>query len=149
MFLQTLQRQLGDRGMRYVVIEHDPAHSAQQIAESAHVPGREYAKAVLIIADDAPAIAAVPAPERLDLDALARSLGRSTARLASEEEIADQLPGCDMGAIPPFGSLFGMPTLVSRELLAGTEIAFSAGDCTEVMVLATGDYREFENPLVL
>jgi Ala-tRNA(Pro) deacylase len=144
--IEPLRDFLNQRNARYLVIQHSPAYTAQEIAQASHVPGGVFAKTLLICLDDEPALVALPAPRRLDLPALAGAVGVARAELAEEPDMRRLFPGTDPGALPPFGHLFGLRTLVSRELAAHREIAFNAGSRTEVMVLLWSDYVQLARP---
>lgn len=128
-------------------IPHKPAHTAQTLAEAEHVSGHEHAKSVILRAGDEMAMFVLPASRNLDLDAAARALGRE-ARLAEESEFADRFPDCELGAIPPFGNLYGMRTFVDSELAKGEKIAFPAGSFRESLRIAYADYARLADPVL-
>jgi Ala-tRNA(Pro) deacylase len=107
------------------------------------------AKTVVVVLDGRLAIVAVPATRLVDLDKLRRETGASDARLAEESEFKDQFEGCQVGTEPPFGVLFGLETLIDRELVAEENIAFSAGTHTDVYVLRTSDYIRLVRPRII
>jgi Ala-tRNA(Pro) deacylase len=135
--------------IRYVTITHSPAYTAQDIAASAHVPGKELAKSVIVKLDGKMAMAVLPASKRVDLDHLRASSGAKRAELCSEAEFKDAFPGCEVGAMPPFGNLFGMDTYVDETLREDGEIAFNAGTHTELIRMATVAYESLVRPRVL
>lgn len=146
---QQLRQFLNHHEINYLIIQHSPAFTAQGIAEAAHVSGRYFAKTVTVSVDDRLALVAIPAMRRLDLPSFARSVGAERAVLASESEFQNRFPGCELGAMPPFGNLFGMQTYVSRDFAQAREIAFNAGSQSEVMLLAWQDYLQLVEPQVL
>jgi len=137
MLTQLLDRE----GVKYVTIQHSPAYTAQEIAASAHVPGREMAKTVVTKLDGKPALVVLPAGEKVNLDQLRANTGARDVELATEQEFARLFPECDLGAMPPFGNLYGLDTYVSSSLAADEEIAFNAGTHTELIRMP---YREYE-----
>ena len=139
---------LNEHGIRYVVIHHSPAYTAQEIAASAHIPGKELAKAVVVKLDGRMALAVLPASYRVDFTRLAAAAGVSRAELASEEEFKGLFPDCETGAMPPFGNLYGMEVFVSEQLAEDDHIAFNAGTHTEVMRLAYPDFARLVKPKV-
>ena len=139
--VQRLKEFLDSHGVKYVTISHSQAFTAQEIAASAHVPGKELAKTVMAAADGQMVMAVLPASHRVVLDFLAEATGAENVRLASEREFCDRFPDCDIGAMPPFGNLYGMDVFVSESLTEDEEIAFNAGSHTELIRLP---YREFE-----
>lgn len=146
---QQLKQFLNQHEINYLIIQHPPAFTAQGIAEAAHVSGRYFAKTVMVGLDGCLVLVAIPAMRRLDLSTLARAVGATRAVLASESQFQDRFPGCELGAMPPFGNLFGMETYVSRDLSQAQEIAFNAGSQSEVMLLAWQDYAHLVKPKVL
>lgn len=73
------------------------------------------------------AMVVLPAPQHVNFDQLKKQLGVSTAELATESEFQGKSPGCEVGAMPPFGNLYGMDIHVSKRLTEDKEIAFNAG----------------------
>lgn len=147
--VQKLKDFLDSHGVRYLSIVHSPAFTAQEIAASAHVSGRELAKVVVVKVDDRLALAVCPASERVDLERLGRALGTRRVSLATEGEFLEFFSGCELGAMPPFGHLYGLETFASRTLGTHDEIAFNAGTHTELVRLAYRDFARLENPTVL
>jgi Ala-tRNA(Pro) deacylase len=125
--------------IKYVVITHSQAFTAQEIAQSMHVPGKDMAKTVVVKHPGGLALVVVRALDRVNLAAVGRELG-GEARLATEREFADAFPDCELGAMPPFGNLYGVPTLVDEALAKDQEIVFNAGSHTEAVRLAYADY---------
>lgn len=146
---QRLKQFLNQNEIDYLIIQHSPAFTAQGNAEAAHVSGRHFAKTVLVDLDGRLALVAIPAMCRVNLPYLARAVGATRAVLASESQFQSRFPSCELGAMPPFGNLFGMETYVSRDLSQAQEIAFNAGSHSEVMLLAWQDYADLVKPTVL
>lgn len=139
--IQKLKDFLDDHGVKYTLITHSPAFTAQEIAESAHIPGKWLAKTVMVKLDGKMAMAVLPATCRVDLDLLKAAAGAGTAELATEEEFQHLFRGCAVGAMPPFGNLYGMAVYVADILREDEEIAFNAGTHSELVRLK---YRDFE-----
>ncbi len=146
--IQKLRNFLDSHRIKYFIISHSPAYTAQEIAASAHVPGKELAKTVMVTIDGRLAMAVLPASGKLDFTMLERVASSNDVLLASEEDFADMFPGCEVGAMPPFGNLFGMKTYVDRELARDEEIVFNAGDHTELLRLSFRDYEHLVHPVV-
>jgi Ala-tRNA(Pro) deacylase len=127
---------------------HPEAFTAQQAAQASHVPGRAFAKSVLLSVDGTIWMAVVPATQRVDLERVRRCLAAGKVRMATEAEFAPVFPDCDLGAMPVFGSLYGVPVVVSHDLLEGEEIAFTAGTHRDVVRVGTKRYVEAERPRV-
>lgn len=147
--IERIKNYLDEHGVKYVVTQHSPAYTSQEVAAEAHVPGRHFAKTVTVRIDDRLAMAVLPATDQVNLDRLAHSVGAKAVELASEEEFADRFPGCELGAMPPFGNLFDMEVFVSPHLAEADEIAFNAGTHTEVMKIAYNDFARLVNPAVV
>jgi Ala-tRNA(Pro) deacylase len=147
--VEALREFLDRNRIKYVVISHSPAHTAQEIAASAHIPGREMAKTVIVKIDGRLAMAVLPASELVDLDLLADAAFARRLELAEEEEFGDRFPDCQLGAMPPFGNLYGMDVYVAESLAEGDEIAFNGGSFTELVRMAYADYARLVKPRIL
>jgi Ala-tRNA(Pro) deacylase len=146
--VQKLKQFLDSQQVKYVTIKHSPAFTAQEIASSAHIPGRELAKTVMVKIDGTMAMAVLPASHRVDLELLADATG-GNVELASEKEFENMFPGCEIGAMPPFGNLFDMPVWVATSLTDDEEIAFNAGSHTELIRLTYHDFDRLVSPQVV
>ena len=147
--ISKLKEFLDSENIQYVVISHSPAFTAQQIAASAHVKGRELAKTVMVKIDGELAMAVLPASQKVDLDRLRETAGADQVELASEREFRDRFPDCDLGAMPPFGNLYGLEVYVADGLTEDDEIAFNAGSFTELVRMSYGDFERLVQPTVL
>ncbi|MBN2477403.1 MAG: YbaK/EbsC family protein [Pirellulales bacterium] len=147
--VRRLKEFLDSQGVKYVTITHSPAFTAQEIAASAHIPGQELAKTVMAKLDDRMVMAVLPASCRVVLDVLKESTGAKHVELAGEQEFRDQFPECEPGAMPPFGNLYGMDVFVSESLAEDEEIAFNAGNHTELIRLAYHDFERLVEPTVI
>lgn len=145
--MERVTRYLDEHDVKYVIMQHSPAFTAQEIAEAVHVTGRHFAKCVVVKVDGRLAMAVLPASDRVDLQRLAQSVGATSVELAREKDFQDSLPDCDVGAMPPFGNLFGMEVFVSPHLTAADLIAFNAGSHTEVMQLPYEAFARLVNPI--
>jgi Ala-tRNA(Pro) deacylase len=147
--VKKLQRFLDEHGTKYVFVRHSPAFTAQEIAASAHIPGKELAKTVVVKLDGDLALAVLPASFRVDFDLLRATCGARDVELADESEFRDRFPGCELGAMPPFGHLYGMETFVADALAEDEEIAFNAGSHTELIRMRFADFARLARPRVL
>ena len=148
MALANLMEFLDARNVAYVVISHSPAFTAQGIASLVHISGKELAKTVIVKLDGKLVMAVLPAQFHVDLAALKKAANATTAQLASEEEFADRFPGCETGAMPPFGNLFGLDVFADDSLEADKEVAFNAGTHRELIRMAWADYKRLAEPKV-
>ncbi len=149
MAIRRIREFLDAASARYVTIGHSPAYTAAQAAESRHIPGRYVAKTVIVVADGKLAMAVVPSTKDVDLDALRRHAFASELRLATEAEFVKRFEGCRLGAVPPFGDLFGLKTYIDRDLIRRSQIAFMAGTHTDVIVMTMEDYVRLAAPISL
>lgn len=140
---------LDSRNIKYVTIRHSPAYTAQEIAASAHVPGRVLAKTVIVKVDGKMAMAVLPASEKVDLDALEEVARAKKVSLAEESEFRHLFPGCEVGAMPPFGGLYGMEVFADAALADDEEIAFNAGSHIELIRMAWKDFSDLVHPTIV
>jgi Ala-tRNA(Pro) deacylase len=145
--LTKLREFLETNKVPYSVHSHPQAYTAQEIASLAHVTGRMLAKVVMVRAGDDLLMLVLPADHRVDLDRVSGMIGREV-RLATEAEFRDAFPGCDVGAMPPFGNLFGIPIWVDRSLEQDDEIVFNAGTHTLTAKLAFNDFVRLTEPRI-
>lgn len=137
-------------GVPFEVIEHAPAYDAQHAAHELHVPGRMLAKTVLLRADRGFTylVAVLPAERWVDFRKAAKAIGGGSLELAAEAEIAERCPDCERGALPPFGSQYGMKTLLDRSLLSEPWIVFEGNTHHAAIRMRTDDFRKLEQPLL-
>lgn len=135
------------QGVEFEVIDHPLAFTAQEEAAASHIPGRHWAKTVEVLLDGRPVICAVPANRRLDLEKLRAAAGADAVKLATEGELADLFPDCDLGAMPPFGKLYGQPTFVDEELRESERIAFHAGDHRSAIEIPYSAFERLAEPI--
>jgi Ala-tRNA(Pro) deacylase len=147
--LTKLKDFLDANGVRYVTISHSRAFTTNEVAASAHVPGKSMAKTVMVKVDGRMAMAVLPAASRVSFDQLRGAIGAREVVLAEEAEFRELFPDCEIGAMPPFGNLYGLPVYVADILGENEEIAFNAGSHTEVIRLAYADFNRLVNPQVL
>jgi Ala-tRNA(Pro) deacylase len=144
MLLQTqcrLSAFLEDRGARFETLRHRQDYTAQEAAADTHTPGREFAKVVIVRINDGYAMLVLPAHRQVDLLKLRTRLGGAEVALAAEDEMRNLFPDCDVGAEPPFGNLYGLPTYLAVALEDDEWITFNAGSHDEVIRMR---FREFE-----
>jgi Ala-tRNA(Pro) deacylase len=146
--VKALREFLDSNDVKYVTIKHSPAFTAQEIAALAHVPGKELAKTVMVKVDGKMAMAVLPASYHIDFSRLKQVAGADKVDLADENEFQAMFPSCEVGAMPPFGNLYGMPVFVSESLAEDDYIAFSAGTHDELIRLKFEDFRNLVNPTV-
>ncbi|MFB3924600.1 MAG: aminoacyl-tRNA deacylase [Syntrophales bacterium] len=146
--VKKLKEFLDDNKIKYVTVIHSPAYTAQEIAARAHIKGKNLAKTVMVIVDGRMAMAVLPASSKVDFDYLKKELGAKKAELATEEEFKGMFPDCEVGAMPPFGNLYGMEVFADQALEGDEEIAFSAGTHTELIKLPFADFKRLVKPRI-
>ncbi|MFZ5493738.1 MAG: aminoacyl-tRNA deacylase [Verrucomicrobiota bacterium] len=144
-----LREYLDSRAVKYVSLQHSPAFTAQEVAQSVHVAGRDFAKTIVVCTEAGFAMVVLPATRRIVLADLREMLQVPHVRLATEQEFRDLFPDCELGAMPPFGNLYGLPVYVAESLADEEEIAFNAGTHTEVIKMRYEDFEALAKPEVL
>ncbi len=147
--LRKLRDFLDSKDIKYVTISHSTAYTANEVAASAHISGKELAKTVMVKIDGKMIMTVLPASYKVDFGLLQEAVGASKAELASEQEFQDMFPGCEIGAMPPFGNLYGMEVFVDESLCEDEEIAFNAGSHTELIRLSYKDFEKLVKPKVV
>lgn len=144
-----LRNLLDQEHVRYITIQHSPAYTAQEIAASAHIPGKELAKTVIAKINEKLAMLVLPASSKVHLEHLSEILGTKDVELVPESEFENAFPECELGAMPPFGNLYDMDTYVDKTLEEDEEIAFNAGNHSELIKLAYKDFARLVKPEVI
>ena len=146
--LACLAEVLSRERMPYVVFHHPPAYTAQEQAAVSHIRGHSAVKVVICIADGQPVQAVVPSHYLVDLERLRVLAGAATLRLAAEPEIADLYPQFEVGAVPPFGTLYGHAVFLEQCFVGEPEMVFNAGTHTESVCMHYGDLADLVKPVV-
>jgi len=146
---KKLKEFLDNHAIKYLKIVHSPAYTAQEIAASAHISGKELAKTIIVLIDGKMAMAVLPASYTIDFDNFRKMIGAKRIELASEAQFMDAFPDCEVGSMPPFGNLYGMEVYVDQRLTEDKEIAFNAGAHSELFKLAYGDFERLVKPKVV
>ena len=140
---------LDQNKVKYLVIKHSPAYTSQEIAELAHIPGKELAKTVILNMDGKLAMAVLPASYHVDFQLLEEATGATRLSLASEDDFNQLFNDCETGAMPPFGNLYGIAVYVAKSLTEDTEIFFNAGNHSELIRMSYKDYERLVKPNIL
>jgi len=138
---------LNESKVRYEILHHPEAVTAQRIAQAEHVKGRHHAKVVMIKSGEQRLMAVLPADHQIDLEKVGKVIGK-TASLDSEKEFKSLFPDCAIGAMPPFGNLYGLPTYLDKTLAAQDYIVFEAGTHSDAIKLSYRDYEKIVKPQV-
>ncbi len=147
--VQRLKEFLDKNDVRYVLITHSRAFTAAATAAITHTPGKEIAKTVIVRADGHLTMTVVPGSRHLNLKAFEEHVGARKVELVGEDEFAKVFPDCELGAMPPFGSLYGLSVFMDTKLEEDAEIAFNAGSHRELMRMQFEDYERLEHPMMM
>ena len=146
--LSAIHEFLREAHIPYAVVPHRPAYTAQEEAAATHVPGRDWAKVVVCFIDGEPVEAVVPAPSLVNLERLLELAGGSEIRIADELELRGLFPECEVGAMPPFGPLYGQTVYVDAALALERDIVFNGGTHGEAILMRWNDFVRMVNPIV-
>ena len=144
---RKLKQMLDERNIKYISINHSPAYTARETAASTFVPRREFAKTIIVDLDGEKVMAVVSASRHVDISSLRSLAGAAEARLATEDEFKALFPDCELGAMPPFGSLYDMRVYVDEMVTEVDDLCFNAGSHEQIMRMSCVDYLEFEQPV--
>lgn len=147
--LNKLINYLDKHGKKYVIVKHSPAFTAQEVAASAHIPGKEMIKTVMVKVDGDMKMVVLPSTYNVDFDSIKQALDAGEVELASEEEFENMFPDCELGAMPPFGFFYEIDTLAEENLAENEEIAFNAGTHKELVKMSYRDYEELVEPQIM
>lgn len=147
--VKRLREYLDSHDVMYVVISHSPAYTAQEIARAAHIPGQEMAKTVMVKLDGELVMIVMPAPAKIRFDLLRDASGADLVELAREKDFARLFPGCELGAMPPFGNLYEIPVIVDEALAEDDDIFFNAGTHTELIRMSFADFDALVKPTLM
>jgi len=138
---------LNDSKVQYEILHHPEAVTAQRIAQAEHVKGRHHAKIVMIKSGDQHLMMVLPADHQIDLEKVEKAIGKPVS-LDKEQEFKSIFPDCAIGAMPPFGNLYGVPTYVDKNLAEQDYIVFEAGTHTDAIKMSYRDYEKIVKPEV-
>lgn len=149
MIIRRLQDLLDGQNVKYTVLSHSVAFTAQEVAASTHIPGKEIAKCVVFWMDGTMALAVLPGSRMIDFTLLKKGTGARDVEIAGESEFSEAFPDCELGAMPPFGQLFNMPTFVDASLAEDKDIAFNAGTHRDLVRMRYEEYERAVRPRVI
>jgi Ala-tRNA(Pro) deacylase len=148
MLTQKLTSLLERNRVHYQTLSHPRAYTSQGLAAAMRIPGRELAKTVVLKVDGRCVLAVLPAPARVDFQRFREASGAASVELAPEAEFQSLFPGCDLGAEPPFGELYGLPVWVDASLARDESIVFNGGTHSEAVRIAYRDFERLAHPKV-
>jgi Ala-tRNA(Pro) deacylase len=138
---------LAGNKVSYEVLQHPEAVTAQRIAQAEHVKGRHHAKVVMVKSGDQHLMMVLPADHQIDLEKVEKAIGKPVS-LDKEQEFKTLFFDCAIGAMPPFGNLYGLPTYVEQSLAEQDYIVFEAGTHTDAIKMSYRDYEKIVKPKV-
>ena len=146
--LRKLKDLLDGARVEYEIHNHPLAYTAQEIASQQHFSGKEMAKVVMLEVDGRLLMGVIPGSRIINLNTAKTSLGAKAVRLASEAEFNSQFPECEIGAMPPFGNLFGVPVVVDPALAKDEHIYFNAGNHVQTVRITYRDFVQLVRPQI-
>jgi len=146
---EKFEAYLREQGVPFEKQQHGIAFTAHEVAASEHLPGDLVAKVVMVFADGNMFMLVLPASHRADLTKATAALDAKDVWLAGEQEFAKIFPDCEIGAMPPFGNLYGVPVYVDRTLTEDETIVFQAGTHTGTISMAYADYERLVKPQIV
>jgi Ala-tRNA(Pro) deacylase len=147
--IKKLKELFDDAKVSYEVYNHPLAYTAQEIAAGQHFSGDQMAKVVILKVDGKLVMAVVTGSQKVHLPTVCASLAVNEAKLATEDEFISRFPDCEIGAIPPFGNLFGVPVYVDPAIAKDNLIYFNAGNHVQTVRILYKDFEKLANPEVV
>jgi len=144
-----LTNYLDEHGVKYVIVKHSKAFTAQEVAASSHIPGKNMVKSVIIRADGDLVMVVLPSTHDVDVEHIGEQIGANSVELATEDEFSDKFSDCEVGAMPPFGKLYDIPTYVVRQLTEDDEVAFNAGNHRELIKISYDDFETLSDAKII
>ncbi len=143
---RRLKEYLDREKVKYEVCRHSRAFTAQEIAARTHTKGHTFAKTIIVLLDGKPAMLVLPASKMVDLENVRLATGAKRAFLAGEHEFKELFPDCEVGAMPPFGNLYGMEVFAAIRLPKDGMISFNSGTHSEVLRMSVKDFEKLVRP---
>ncbi len=146
---EKLFRFLNDNNIQYEKFKHPLTYSAQMTANVTHIPGKEFAKTVIVKVKGRLVMVVTNANQKVNLRLLKNIYSTEDVELASEREFREIFQDCELGAMPPFGNLYNMEELVSEELTKDDYIVFNAGTHTDLIKMRYDDFEKLVQPRIV
>ena len=144
--MRKLKEFLDAMGVDYISTQHEPAYTAQETAEVCHVPGMNLAKTVMVQLNGKLAMTVLPAQYKVDLFKLWNFTHAWSLRVARETDFDNAFPECEVGAMPPFGNLFGMEVFAEESLAHDINISFNSGTHSEIITMPFNEWSKLVHP---
>jgi Ala-tRNA(Pro) deacylase len=142
----NLQSYLDEMGVHYRLLQHSTTYTAQDLAATEHIPGKQVIKPVVVRADGEFLMCALPASHRIDLEELRSQLEANHVQLADESALRELFPDCELGAEPPIGRIYGLPTVMDESIISDQTVTFQAGSHSKAVTMSLADYRRIAQP---
>ena len=146
---RKLKEFLDRQAVKYLKIAHSPTYTAREVAQSLHIKGHKVAKTVIVLIEGKMAMAVIPGNRSIDFDYFRKEIGAKKIELASEGQFKDIFPDCEIGAMPPFGNLYGMEVYVDQHLTDDEDIFFNACSHSELIRISYQDFERLVKPKVV
>ncbi len=146
---RKLKEFLDSQEVKYLKIAHSPAYTAREVAQSLHIKGHKIAKTVIVLIEGKMAMAVLPANQSVHFDHFRKAMGDKDIKLATEGQFKGVFPDCEVGAMPPFGNLYGMDVYVDEHLTDDEEIFFNACSHSELVRMSYSDFERLVKPTVM
>jgi Ala-tRNA(Pro) deacylase len=146
---RKLKEFLDSQDIKYLKIAHSPAYTAREVAQSLHLKGHKVAKTVIVSIEGKMAMAVLPANRSVDFDYFRKTIGKEDVKLVAEGEFKDIFPDCEIGAMPPFGNLYGLEVYVDKHLEEEEDIFFNACSHSELVKMSYQDFERLVKPKVM
>ena len=147
--LEKLRVFLNQNHAEYTHTVHPIAYTAREVASAEHLPAREVAKTIVVHGDGGYHMLVLPANKLVDFQELRVALGLTHARMVPETELNTLFPDCELGAMPPVGSLYRMPVYLDNALASEEAITFNAGTHRDVVHMSTAEYSRLVRPTIV
>lgn len=147
-FKKRLKDFLDENHVKYITMIHSKAYTSQEIAAILHVPGKIFAKTVILNSGNGTVMAVLPATHRVNLDLFKQVAHTDWVKLATEEEFESLFPKCEIGAMPPFGNIYDLSTYVDSSLTHDSDICFNATTHSEVVKMKYAEYEKLVKPVI-
>lgn len=145
---RTVKTRLDREHVHYDILPHPQAFRAAVVAQTLHVPEQQMAKVVIVKVKTQFVTTVLPARWRVDLQCLRKIFETHRVRLATEQEIKELFPDCELGAMPPLGTLYGLPVYVDRSLTGDEQFFFEGGTHSEAIRMRYWDFAALVFPVV-
>jgi Ala-tRNA(Pro) deacylase len=137
--MPSVEEHLKGKGVPFELIPHEEAYTSIAEARALGIAADEVAKSVVLKTESGYALAVVPGTRRLGMSHVREAVGDKHARLATEEELEKDFRDYELGAMPPLGSLLGIPAYVDPEVMEHETLVFAAGSQTQSVKARTED----------